>query len=129
MSTSSRALGLIPLAALAALIAAGSFAVASPKLDGTLDQARELALDAVHQGASAIAEKTDARPQERSLQKKVRRDRPIPRTGPPPRPAQAEPPRASSMPVRSLDGQSVPDFVALRDDAEDKRHSGRLPPR
>jgi len=124
MSTSSHALGLIPVAALVALLAAGSFAVASPKLDGSLDQAKELALDAVHQGASAIADQTNRGEAKRI----VRKDAPILRTGPMPRARPVPPPR-SPLPVRSVGGQSVPDFVALQDDVDEKRHSGRLPPR
>jgi hypothetical protein len=127
MSTSTRILGLIPLVALAALTAAGSFAVASPKLDGTLEQAKEMALDAVHQGASAIAQRTGS-PQ--AAERRVRGERPIPRTGPPPRSEPPPPPpKRATIPTRELGGQVVPDFAAVQDGAKERLHSGRQPPR
>ena len=125
MSMSTRALRLLPLAALVALGAAGTFAVASPKLDGTIEQARELAIGAVHQGAGAIADRTHGGA--RAAPKRVRGDRPIPRTGPAPRPAEpAPPPPASALPTRELGGQTVPNFRALRGSSE-RPHSGRRP--
>ena len=124
MSTSSRMLALLPLLAIAGLAAAGSFAVASPKLDGTLDQARELAIDAVHQGASTIAEKTRG-PQ--AGQQRVRGERPVPRTGPPPRP-QAPSPRPASQPASVLDGQQAADVGAVHADVKERFRSAQQPP-
>ncbi len=124
MSTSSRALRLVPIAALGALFAAGSFAVASPRLDGSLDNAKTFALDAVHQGASALAKQTNRG----GAKRVVRSNGSPPRTGPKPR-VRPEPSPDATLPVRSVDGQPVPDFVALQDDVGERRHSGRLPAR
>ena len=98
------------------------------ELDRRVDAARDTVEELVHAGASRVAEKTEGpgtavRPQSRPRILTERRvHRGASSTGPAPQP--------DSLPARTLDDQTIPDFAALQNkDRADREHSGRLPPR
>ena len=136
----SRLLLAVPVVGLFAALAIGPISsiaaslkddvMADLDLDERVHQARDAMNDAVHERASQLAERTDrslphtqrpAPAQTEAMQRRrpprgVQGTRPMPRTG--------------QLPSRQLGDQTIPDFVALQDDAQDVRtHSGRVPPR
>ena len=99
------------------------------KLERRLEAASDTVQDIVHEQASGLAARTRSPKLVRPGKQKARRtkrqiyaDRRAQSTRPTP--------TSSAIPTRRIGDQQVPDFDAIRSDAERARsHSGRLPPR